>query len=629
MAFSWNPFSRSRNETGKGINSLQGSLSNQNNTNYQTFSRINSDIERIITQKSVVGKNMQRFNERFANPSWQTFFEDDLLATPLATNKSERLAQYRRISKYNKCEWCLDEIADDFLHDDDTGEFINLKLPSRLKPVQQDILQNEFRKFMNLFNFRDNAHTFVKKFLVEGELAWENVINPEYPDMGIIGVKFLPCDYYDTLIDTKSGCPVGIVFDVERLSRDMREYMMNSFSSAAQIFNAIVPVSYSTRYNRENCIPLFWSQVTYINTGEYSYDNQIVYPILEAARQTYQRLALLEDAAVILRVTHAPERLLFNVSTGNMDQNRADDYVRRFAMELKQKKTATPDGKDIAGVYNPVSMLKSYIFAKSSQSDGTTVESVGSSASYDEMGDIEYFLREFLKSMKIPWSRYKTPENTIEKNDSITYEEYSFMRMLIRFQRRFALGFKKSFITHLKLRDLWDKDEYMLKESDLDITFVKPILYDLYETQKLVETKMNIYKAFADQDEMSKTLAMMKYLGYTEKDIDDNYKMLIKEKQMTAVGDYFADSITAENPPVDFKSPIRRKSDVNEENKINTGQALLQQKDANANTPAEGENAEETASVDSDAEGRADEAPAEEAPVSGGEDEELPTFGLT
>ena len=74
---------------------------------------------------------------------------------------------------------------------------------------------------------------------------------------------------------------------------------------------------------------------------------------------------------------------------------------------------------------------------------------------------------------------------------------------------------------------------------------------------------------------MSKTLAMMKDLGYTEKDIEDNFKMLIKEKQMTAVGDYFADSITAENPPVDFKSPIRRKSDVDEETKINTGQALL------------------------------------------------------
>ena len=65
-------------------------------------------------------------------------------------------------------------------------------------------------------------------------------------------------------------------------------------------------------------------------------------------------------------MTHAPERLLFNISTGNMDQNRADEYVKRFANELKQKKTSTPDGKDIAGVYNPVSMLRSYIFAKSS-----------------------------------------------------------------------------------------------------------------------------------------------------------------------------------------------------------------------------------------------------------------------
>jgi len=49
------------------------------------------------------------------------------------------------------------------------------------------------------------------------------------------------------------------------------------------------------------------------------------------------------------------------------------------------------------------------------------------------MEDVEYFLREFFKTMKIPWSRYKTPENTIEKNDSITYEEHSFMRQLIRF----------------------------------------------------------------------------------------------------------------------------------------------------------------------------------------------------
>ena len=308
-----------------------------------------------------------------------------------------------------------------------------------------------------------------------------------------------------------------------------------------------------------------------MNSGDYSNDYLISYPLIENAKQQYHRLALLEDSAVILRVTHAPERLLFNVSTGKMTQNFADEYVRRFAMDLKSKKVVSPDGRDVQGVYSPVTMLKSYVFGKSDGNDGTSVESVGSSATYDQMDDIEYFLRAMLKQFKVPWSRYKTPENTMEKNDSISYEEYAFSRMILRFQRRFADGFKKGFITHLKLRDIWEKDGYDLLESDIDVQFVKPVLYDLYETQKLVDAKMTIYNAFADKDEISKISVMKKYLGWTDRDVEENYKNIIKEKQMTAVGDFFADAISEDNPPVDFRSPIRLKKDVDTEEKVNSG----------------------------------------------------------
>jgi len=51
---------------------------------------------------------------------------------PLATNKAERIAQYRRIAQYSVCDWCLDEIADDFIHMDEDGNFIKLKVPERL-----------------------------------------------------------------------------------------------------------------------------------------------------------------------------------------------------------------------------------------------------------------------------------------------------------------------------------------------------------------------------------------------------------------------------------------------------------------------------------------------------------------
>lgn len=413
----------------------------------------------------------------------------------------------------------------------------------------------------------------MKRFLIEGELAWENVINPKYPELGIIGVKFLPAEYYETLIDTESSMPVGIVFDTDQFVKDKRQMFSNSFAGSAAIFNTIAQQTYNFQFSKDTCVPLLWNQVTYINSGDYSDDYLISYPLIENAKQQYHRLALLEDSAVILRVTHAPERLLFNISTGKMTQNFADEYVRRFAMDLKSKKVASPDGRDVQGVYNPVTMTKNYVFGRSDGNDGTSVESVGSSASYDQMDDIEYFLRAMIKQFKVPWTRYKTPENTMEKNDSITYEEYAFSRMIMRFQRRFAEGFKRGFITHLKLRDIWEKEGYDLLESDIDVEFVKPVLYDLYETQKLVDAKMTIYKAFADADEISKISCLKKYLGFSDKDIEENFRNLIKEKQLTAIGDFFADQISEENPPVDFKSPIRLKKDVDADEKINSGVA--------------------------------------------------------
>lgn len=622
MAFSWNPFSKKSTNDQHQSNhlSMQGQGGIQNNPNYQTFSQINKDIEAIVNSKSVVGQGVQAQNQRWANPTWETFFDDNIMAMPLATNKSERIAQYRKISKYSICDWCLDEIADDFIHTDEDGDFIKLKVPDRLNESQRDVLQNEFKKYINLFRLKEDGYNIIKRFLVEGELAWENVISPKYPELGIVGVKFLPAEYYETLIDVKTARPIGIVFDVESLSRDSREAYRSSFASSASIFNSISPTTYTFKFKKDTCIPLLYNQVTYINSGEYSSDFLISYPLVEKAKQAYYQLALMEQSAVILRVTRAPERLLFNISTGKMDQNRADEYVRRFANQLKAKKTPMPDGHDIASTYDPVTMLKYFVFGKSDGNDGTTIETVNSTADYEQLADIEYFLRNFLKQFKIPFSRYKTPENTIERNDTISYEEHSFSMMVMRFQKRFAEGFKRGFITHLKLRDVWDKKGYELKDSDLEVDFVKPVLFDLYEVQKLVDAKMTIYKSFVDQDELSKIVCMKKYLGFTDAEVDENFKMLAKEKQLVAIADWLANKISDDNPPVGYESPIKLKKDLEAEEKINGAQKPAGEASAGGEEGGEGEaeGGEEEASSETPAE---ETSPEPEAPAE-------PSFGL-
>lgn len=504
------------------------------------------DIESIVAKKySVIDANTEGFE---SDPYTTTF--NNLTYTPLITDKATRIAAYRRMALYPEVDWCLREIANDFIHDDVHGKIINLKLvgtdeETGLNDTRRKILQEEFEKFIALFKLKDEGYNLCKRYLVEGEIAFENIIDPNNPLRGIIGVKFLPCEFYETLIDADTAYKVGIYFNKANLKAALSRLAINGYAASTEVFNSMVADSGYSAYSTNGNIPMLWPQVTYIFTGNESPDGRIIFPAIDAAKQPYHQLSLLHDAAVILRVTRAPERLVFNINTGGVTDKVSRQMVREFVNEMNARRTLNDKNKQTTA-YNPVTMLESYYFWKSNANDGTSVESVASTASYDEMADIEYFLRRLFKQFDVPYSRYKTPENTIEKNDTISYEEYSFSRTVVRIQRRFAQGLKQSFLTHLKLRGIWE--QYALRDAVIDIEFNKPVLYDLYQSQKLLEIQITNYSQIADRDELSKTLAMKKYLGYTDEEILENNKELVKEAMFNAALEFYAGKISEEGP---------------------------------------------------------------------------------
>ena len=504
------------------------------------------DIESIVAKKySVIDANTEGFE---SDPYTTTF--NNLTYTPLITDKATRIAAYRRMALYPEVDWCLREIANDFIHDDVHGKIINLKLigtdeETGLNDTRRKILQEEFEKFIALFKLKDEGYNLCKRYLVEGEIAFENIIDPKNPLRGIIGVKFLPCEFYETLIDADTAYKVGIYFNKSNLKAALSRLAINGYAASTEVFNSMVADTGYSAYSTNGNIPMLWPQVTYIFTGNESPDGRIIFPAIDAAKQPYHQLSLLHDAAVILRVTRAPERLVFNINTGGVTDKVSRQMVRDFVNEMNARRTLNDKNKQTTA-YNPVTMLESYYFWKSNANDGTSVESVASTASYDEMADIEYFLRRLFKQFDVPYSRYKTPENTIEKNDTISYEEYSFSRTVVRIQRRFAQGLKQSFLTHLKLRGIWK--QYALRDAVIDIEFNKPVLYDLYQSQKLLEIQITNYSQIADRDELSKTLAMKKYLGYTDEEILENNKELVKEAMFNSALEFYAGKIAEEGP---------------------------------------------------------------------------------
>jgi uncharacterized membrane protein YgcG len=58
---------------------------------------------------------------------------------------------------------------------------------------------------------------------------------------------------------------------------------------------------------------------------------------------------------------------------------------------------------------------------------------------------------------------------------------------------------------------------------------------------------------------------MKKILKMSDAEIDQNFRNLIKEKQLVALADYFSDKISDDHRPLDYTSPIRLAGEQNGE----------------------------------------------------------------
>lgn len=581
----------------------------QLNPEYNTFKAFQQNVENIITHNSEISKVLSQPTATIGD-----FFTavNALEIFPVITNKWQRLQEWRNASAYPEVNWCLEEIADDFMHDDENGDFIHLVLNDKKKSLNDDrkeILQHEFEKYISLFNFRRDYFKLVKRFLIEGELAWENVIDPEHPTLGIKAVKFIPAEYYESLVDKNTGEKVGIFIDAQKLKLDISSIVSSTYYNSFKAFNALYGTTINS-YSNNTCIPFLWPQLTYVSSAETTPDGLVPLSLLEKCKQARYQLALMSDSAVVMRVTRSPEKLLFNLDISNMTPKYAQDYIRQFGRDLESKKIIAnpnelakdnPDGTpNVTSVYHPSVMNTKWVFAKGAGMEGTTVETVASTANFEQMEDIEYFLRRLMKQCGVPFSRFKTPENVMEKNDSISYEEYAFSRQEIRFQNLFGEGFKNGFITHLKLRKLWNK--YGLRESDILIRFTPPVLYDLYQNQKLVESKMTAYATIADREEFSKIYAMKTILKMTDEEIKQNYDNLIYEGMIMKKIEWAQDQL-GERGPKDKSLPVPLIGDEEEDKdeNENEGETELEkpnEEDAENTDQAETGEEEETAEED-------------------------------
>lgn len=460
-------------------------------------------------QRQSISSSTSYGDDAVANVMRESQFYQYMYAN-VQTDKPKRMMDYRIMAAFSEVADALDEICDECVNKNDKGEIVKLtfNVSEDFEATVKETLSREFDRYINYFNLEANGWEYFRRMLVEAELYFEHVIHKRFPQEGVLGVVSVPSELIDPIFS------------------NVQNMLVKGFLLRKPIMDPQNPL----KIKDYKMIPMDKNQVTYINSGIWNENKTLRLPFIENARRAYRQLSLIEDSIVIYRLVRAPERLIFNVDVGNMSPPKAEAYLRKLMSNYWSKRTFDIDQSATVQKFNPQSMLDSFWFAKRAGSDGTNVTSLPGGQNLGELTDLMYFVKKLYKALKVPTTRLN-PEDQYQGGENILREELKFAKFVVRLQQRFALGLKNGFITHLKLKELWDK--YKLKEHHLDLTFNPPSnFYELREQQKL-ELKAKTFNDFSQNDSVSKTYAQKRYLGWTEKEIMANREFLRKDKEFS------------------------------------------------------------------------------------------------
>ena len=401
----------------------------------------------------------------------------------------------------------LDEICDDFIVTDEDSKVSRVLFRNNeISNMRKTEVEKEFNKFINHFDLENKGWEYVRRLLVDGELFFEHIIHEDHPDKGILGIVDIPTEVMDPVYD------------------NVQNMITKGYLLRRPVMNHSTGQTEKIEY-----VPFDKSQVTYIHSGTWNEDQNMRLPFIENCRRAYRQLSLVEDSIVIYRLVRAPERLVFNVDVGNMAPPKAEAYLKKLMNAYWSRKTYDSAQGSTVNAFDPQSMLDAFWFAKRTGSEGTTVNQLPGGANLGELADLMYFVKKLYKALRVPVNRLE-PDSTYQDDTSVLREELKFAKFIIRLQKQFSKGLKDSFVTHLKLRKLWD--DYDLKENDFDIEFNPPSSFHALREQQIFDLKSNNYSTMSSNELVSNTFSQKKYLKWDDAEVRQNREWLRKDKEL-------------------------------------------------------------------------------------------------
>jgi hypothetical protein len=405
--------------------------------------------------------------------------------TNLQINRMERYKDFDQMDEMGEISLALDLYADEATQIDPE---IKHSVQVRAKT---DELKEELEKlFFDILNIDNKIRPMARYLCKYGDFAAEIIPNDDRTEVA----SFRPFNIYSFLrVETKFGDLVGFFFTDEMMAE-----------------------------------PVFMHPWQVMHLRLISYEN-IYAPygrsILDGGRKDFRRLRLMEDAALVYRITRAPEKRIFTIPVGNIPTNQIETYLNQISDQFKKQRFFDPASGDVNWRYAPLIQEDDFWLPQRPDGTGPKIDTLSGAENLDQIADIEYFKKKMIAPLKIPFSRVGIGADAGGNADKTLASSHTDFAKAVQFvQRELIMGLKKIALVHLALKGFSKED---MDSFDLTMTSSSAI-DELYRIETW-NSRANVISTLKDTGLFPDEWILSRFTDLTKDEIEEMQEELEKK----------------------------------------------------------------------------------------------------
>jgi len=336
--------------------------------------------------------------------------KSELLKT---TSKAEYESDYESMEFTPEIGAALDIYAEESTTINQDGYMLQIySESSRIKSILGDLFNNALDINTNLPMWTRNTCKYGDNF----------VYIKLDPEKGVVGCMQLP------------------IIEIERLEAGMGSHSTDSTTNPEKKHLKFKWKQKDLEFNT-------WEIAHFRLLGD---DRRLPYgtSMLEKARRIWKQLLLSEDAMLIYRTSRAPERRVFKVFVGNMDDADVEPYIQRFANKFKRSQTVDPKSGNVDMRFNQMAVDQDYFVPVRDTAQASPIETLAGAQNLSEIADIEYIQKKLLTALRVP-KAFLGFEETVGDGKNLSLQDIRFARTINRIQKNMISELNKIAIIHL------------------------------------------------------------------------------------------------------------------------------------------------------------------------------------